>query len=510
MISNKQSPTLKHIVLFVLLHLMVSCSQSKEKQQVELYETHCARCHIAPAINVLPKHLWKDKVLPEMAARMGIQDADNDPFEGVSLQEQGAIIKTGIYPSKAVIEMDDWQLLEDYIISNAPESLTQNSLEKKLKPLDQFKTKAIAIDSVKGSALSYLKYEPHENQLFMGTMRGDLMTYDFETGMASSKLRAGSSITDFTEKDNKTYLTTVGFLLPSEIPSGALGMKQGDVIKSLPQNLHRPVHTLIHDLDNDGNDEIVISEFGDLTGQLALWSVGDNGHYVEKVLLGQPGVIRVMPKDMNKDGKDDLVVLTSQGDEGISILYQKDNLHFEVDRVIRFPPIYGSSWFELIDYDNDGDEDLITVHGDNADETYVMKPYHGMRIHLNDGANNFEEAYFYPMNGCTRVIAKDFDQDGDFDMALLSTFPDYKNHAEEAFVYLQNTNAKDFEFQNQVLTDPNEGRWFLMDSGDIDQDGDEDLILSSLTYAYSPIPDELKKRWNSENTDILILENLLK
>ena len=52
---------------------------------------------------------------------------------------------------------------------------------------------------------------------------------------------------------------------------------------------------------------------------------------------------------------------------------------------MRYQPNYGSSWFEMMDFDGDGDLDLITANGDNADLTYTQKPYHGMRISLNDG-----------------------------------------------------------------------------------------------------------------------------
>jgi len=92
-------------------------------------------------------------------------------------------------------------------------------------------------------------------------------------------------------------------------------------------------------------------------------------------------------------------VMTAQGYEGISILYQFGNLDFKAEQVIRFSPISGSSWFEVLDYEGDGDQDIITVHGDNGDKTPILKPYHGLRIHLNDGSNHFSEAFFYPFYG---------------------------------------------------------------------------------------------------------------
>ena len=212
---------------------------------------------------------------------------------------------------------------------------------------------------------------------------------------------------------------------------------------------------------------------------------------------------------MDGDGKLDIVTITSQGDESITILYQKDNLTFRSDKVIRFSPIYGSSWFELLDYDGDGDDDIITVNGDNADKTYVHKPYHGLRIHLNDGNNQFTESYFYPLYGATRFVSNDFDQDGDIDFAIISTFPDYENNPDYSMVYLENLNAASYEFQTHTFDEANLSRWFLLDIGDVDLDGDTDIILSAFTYVFTPVPPAITANWKKNNADIMVLENTL-
>ena len=131
-----------------------------------------------------------------------------------------------------------------------------------------------------------------------------------------------------------------------------------------------------------------------------------------------------------------------------------------------------------------------------------------MRLHINDGNNSFEEKYFYPLIGATRVVSRDFDQDGDFDFGLLSTFPNYKNTEESSFVYLENKNTIAFIFEDFTFKESNFARWLLMYAGDVD--GDEDIILSSFSYVFTPVPDERTNFWNDKSTDLMILKNKLK
>lgn len=499
-----------NIACVLFFFLCVSCSSPNQKKAANLFKSNCASCHLLPDINDLPKEIWASKILPDMAARMGIKDGSYSPLKGLSYQEMEAIMATNIYANKPYMNKADWLLLKNYIIDLAPDSLTVINYKNTSSELKQFKAEPISLDSTEGTLITYLHYDKKDEKLWSGDLQGNLLAYDFFKNKTRHVQKFESGLVDYTKKEDRAYATAIGNLNPSEIPSGKIIIVEGDSLTPISQVLHRPVNNLVFDLNNDGNDEMVVSEFGNLTGELSILIKDAKKGYKKRTLLQQPGTIRVLAKDMNKDGKQDLIALTSQGDETITILYQQENLQFRADKVLRFRPIYGTSWFVLIDYDGDGDQDIITVNGDNADKSYVQKPYHGMRIHLNDGKNHFTEKYFYPLNGSTRVVANDFDQDGDIDFGIISTFPDYKKYPEFSFVYLQNTNEKDFIFESFTFSDSNLGRWFLMDTGDVDNDGDEDIILSSFTYVFTPVPDKLSKLWKEKNVDIMLLENKLK
>ena len=496
------------LVLFSLI-LLSSCVSDKKKKAIVLYEDYCASCHIAPSIQSLPKHLWTNRILPEMGARMGVRDTSYSPYKGLSFTEQEAMLKTGIYTLAPIITKKEWSLLKDCIIQEAPDSLIMPNIEIMDESLNGFVPKPISFEAISNANYTFLSVDKSNGIIELGDMKGGLMAYNFIQDSLAFKGNFSRPITAYNNKNDIAFITAVGNLNPSELASGKIFMVNEDKVTEIPEIFHRPVHTMVQDLNSDGIDEILVSEFGHLTGSLTLLKQKDTVTFDRQVLLDQPGVIRVVVKDMNGDDKKDIVALVSQGDESVTILYQENDLNFRKEKVIRFSPIYGSSWFVLIDFDNDGDDDIVTVNGDNADKTYTPKPYHGMRLHINDGNNRFVEEYFYPMNGATRVVSRDFDQDGDLDFGLLSTFPDYENPEESSFIYLENKNTTDFIFEDFTFKESNFARWLLMDAGDIDGDGDEDIILSSFPFVFTPVPEEQSNFWKEKNTDLMILENKL-
>lgn len=501
------------LVLFSLFFFSCKKPAPKKLTSSELYNTYCASCHIAPNINDLPKEIWKNNILPEMGARLGIRENGYNPYKRIESDEKEyeARIKSGIYPdrNRPLIQQEEWDSIKKYILSLAPDTLKFDNVKvDSIKKLTQFSEKLVRLSENREESMmiTYLEHNSNTNELVVGTVFGDLFKYSFNTSKIDTITKVNSGVVSYSKIGKREYITEVGKLDPSELAIGNIHFIENDSLILFEDKLHRPVHCLVEDLNGDGKEEFIVSEFGHLTGQLSLI----NGASLKKeMLLGLPGVIRVISEDMNGDDKKDLIVLTSQGDEGVFIFYQEDNLSFNMDRVIRLSPVYGSSWFELVDYNGDGHKDIIIANGDNADYSAIDKPYHGIRIFINNGKNKFEQKYFHPINGATRLVANDFDQDNDIDIAVIATFPDYENYPEQAFVYLENVNHEKYEFQSFTFNEATSGRWLLMNSGDVDNDGDLDILLTPYPIIFPQTPKKSIKKWVDSKVDLMILENKL-
>ncbi len=484
------------ILLVVTTLCLTQCSEPEPTAQK--YERYCGSCHLTPDPAHLPDHIWRDHVLPEMAARMGLRD----PVVVASPAEQAAIAQSHIYPATALISTEDWAEITEYILSLAPSELVDSvDRDGRSRDMTQFAPEAYSDDRYGVSdGISYLSYDLERSQLLYGDNYGAI--YHYQKDESQLLHQQGSSVISYIDRDSIQYITEIGIMNPSEQTKGLLIRKSEGKIDTLITGLHRPVESSLIDLNGDGQEEILICEFGHHTGALSLLVYQDD-QWQKQVLQSLSGAIQTHVMDLNSDGRLDILALFAQGREGIYALYQEGDFEWRMEALLTFPPEHGISWYDTMDYDRDGDLDLVVANGDNADYSITLKPYHGIRIYENTGENEYEERWFYPLYGATRVIAEDFDQDGDYDIAVTAFFPDSRRYGHEGFVYLENINAENFTYQSQTTELAKKGRWLVMESGDFDQDGDTDIMLGH----YS-IPGE-QRSFIKTHVDFLHLENLL-
>ena len=499
------------IILFLGI-IILSNSFSRVKTKVEnpkiLFESYCGSCHLPPDPHDLTKEIWKDHVLPAMGARLGISYPNYNPEGGLKPAEIDTLKKHNYFPAQPFINQSDWNAIVNYILNKAPENdqLDSSRLFRNRK-LKQFVRKDIPLYGAPGSMITGLKYDSASKKLWIGDINKIVLIWQMGKGIIQ-KITTQSPVVDFDFHGDTTYFTEIGNLYPTELYLGSFIQYDHNTQTTLLHFLHRPVQGEMCDLDNDGIPEIIVANFGNKLGSLSIYKKNKvTNKYDEEALLPMPGAVKFYVRDMNGDDKKDIVALFAQGDESVYIFYQNSNLQFSVKRVLRFPPDYGSTDFVMVDYNHDGHPDIVTAQGDNADFSEIPKSFHGIRLFLNEGNNHFSKKFFYPIYGATKVIADDFNHDGNVDFVVNAFFPDYNTLRDESLVYLENTNASKFHFKSYILKSDIPVKSLTMDEGDIDGDGNKDILLGLFAHSPVPAPSELQEKWDSARYALTFLLN---
>lgn len=472
-----------------------------------LAKIHCAACHQYPAPELLPRAAWERHVLPRMGYLLGIYP-DADTRAGLIEDGAGgqAVLAARAFPEAPLLDDDAWQKIRAFYLARAPQALPLPATDSIGRELNLFQAE---FPGFYLSPPSVTLVKCTENGLYIGDANSRSL-YRFDDRLAlqqAAKVREGAVSIDETGQDIR--LTVMGSFSPTDAPSGfilRLPKAGGRPPSFILENLQRPVHSAFADLNGDGREDITVCEFAKWTGCLAWWEQQENGRYAKHILRNRPGAIRAEVQDFNRDGRPDILALFGQGDEGFYLYYNEGQGRFREERLLQFPPSYGSSSFSLFDYNGDGEPDIIYTCGDNADYPPVFKPYHGIRIFQNNGRNRFREVFFYPLHGAYGALPRDFDRDGDLDIAAVSFFPNFQNQPNESFVFLENQGRG--AYRPYTFPQAGAGRWIVLDAGDIDHDGDEDIVLGSLAFEVIPDNGEVE-RWVKNGMPFVVLRNRL-
>lgn len=475
----------------------------------KLAAVYCSSCHILPDPSWVDSKTWLNGVLPNMGPRLGIFEYNNVRYPS----SKHDLNVSDFYPSRPVLTKEQWQNIIDYYTSVSPDTLIEKQKRpyKIQKSLPQFNV----INSpfhYEVPSVTFVKIDTaskNKRVIVSDAIKRKIYFLNEQLKLTDS-LETHGAVVDIETHKNDWVLCNIGVMNPNNglYGRGERLSKQGDVFEKdtvLFSALARPVQIVTADMNKDGKPDEIVCEFGYLRGRLSLMENLGNGAYKKIVLRESPGAIKAYADDYNHDGLPDLWVLFAQGEEGVFLFTNQGNNNFKQEKVLAFPPIYGSSYFELDDFNNDGKPDILYTCGDNADYSTILKPFHGAYIFLNDGSNHFKQKYFFPLNGCYKAIAKDFDGDGDLDIATISYFADYKHQPEEGFVYLEQ--KKLFDFVPYSTPEIQEGRWLTMDAGDYNKDGKIDLILGNFSAAPGYIRSSTD--WK-KGPPFLILQNNMK
>jgi len=497
---------LRDLALALVCVSLGSCHAPYGSEGEKLARTYCAACHAFPEPALLDKETWRSGVLPQMAARLGIRtessfnEALRNPYMTVLTR---------------AVSADNWGKIVRYYLEQSPDTLPYQSLpaQPQLDPAF-FKTGPLVPRMQSSGIITLLATDPIHERIFVGEAGSNrLLMLDWHRRLLST-VTLGSPATGLIVEKQRVLVLESGILEPNDQPKGSLvqydfvgddSLRFGRIVID---SLFRPVFVDQFDFDGDGVNEFVICEFGDNRGRLALYRY-DGAKYARQVLDPSPGAIRLEIRDLTGDGHPDIVALFAQGDERI-LLFENDGkgkFPGPPRMLARFPPVYGSMYFSLHDFNGDGKLDIVYVNGDNFDYSRVLKPYHGVRILENDGKNNFVERYFFPVYGAARAAVADFDGDGDLDILITSNFADFARHPERGIVFLENVGP--YKFRPYAFTIAAGNQWNVMATADLNKDGRLDVVIGAMNLGNIG---NLQRRYTgqalkSEKDPLLLFEN---
>ncbi|HEY2349671.1 MAG TPA: VCBS repeat-containing protein [Puia sp.] len=492
---------MRYLIIIIFLCCIYSCERYSRNQShkeiptdsVEagelLAKKYCQGCHSLPEPSLLDIKSWENGVLPNMGPRLGI--FSHHWMEYPSMRRD-IHLPPNFYPAQPLLKPWEWQNIINFYLATAPDSLPAQNRSYPIKnDLDIFSASEPAVTKISPTTC-FIQIDTTRSAnsiLTADIFRESVMRFDINLQPIDS-LHFSGPVVDIDFHAGTMVATNIGNLNPNNAKLGKLQTMllnpEGKMALDTPwpiNLLQRPVQSVKIDLNGDGKLDELVCEFGHLTGALSWFeNMGDN-KYLRHVLRPIPGAIKAYAQDYNHDGLPDLFVLFAQGEEGIFLFTNRGHGQFDQKKILDFPPSYGSTYFEMDDFNHDGFPDIVYTCGDNADFSVVLKPYHGVYIFLNDGHWNFKQQYFFPINGCYKAMARDFDGDGDLDLAVISFFADYQKQPEEGFVYLENKG--DFNFLPHSLRATQKGRWLTMDVGDLNKDGKPDILLGNFSIAPS-------------------------
>jgi hypothetical protein len=240
--------------------VLFSCENDKEKGE-RLAKINCSSCHQFTEPSLLNKKTWKKSVLPEMAFRMGLRSkgASEKSFEELTAALE-------VMPQKSLVSEEEFRLISDYFLANAPDSLLIPSAQK-TNLLSQFEGKQIQL-TMPLPMISMVKI--YQDQVFVGTRGKSLLVLNNDFSIKKN-FQLKSTPSDLLLSNNKILISEMGIMDPNDKTKGSiveLGFENNS--KEIIGSLKRPVDFELSDFNKDGIDDIIVCAFGNYSGKIEI------------------------------------------------------------------------------------------------------------------------------------------------------------------------------------------------------------------------------------------------
>ena len=427
-------------------------------------------------------------------------------------------------PAQPEMSAEEFRQVREYYVANARPWREMEQQAPKAPLAKLFRPAVPKLDLEPDALVLSTLVDPARNRLYVGRTViddwvgggerragfdrwDDLAVLDLATGRRLATQQLTSDPIDMALTPTGVRLVTHGHFPLSKVGIAAITDWEFDGGKARARMLvngkQRFVQHHTADMNGDGLADIVGNAFGDGVAAdaqaiLSVWyqtpdyakqwpaaaaeiPPGAMPGLREKAIAEDSGLIGSAIADFNGDGRPDIAAVIAQGRQELILLVNNGDETFTRHVLDRHTPSWGGNSLNAADFDGDGDTDLVVLNGDNVAGNHIGKivpaprPQHGIRAHRNDGGLKFTEQFYYRMHGAIRSVVRDFDGDGDPDIAAIALFPQWNQDEPETFVYLENKGS--FRFEPQSIPREFFSVWCSIEAADVNGDGRTDIIL---------------------------------
>ena len=473
----------------------------------EQAKIHCVRCHSLPDPQQLPKETWPF-VLTWMSNYLGYTNT-YVPF--------GNNVDRRLMPAAPLLTELEFQQLAEYYLLFSPdrERLTPRPGQSR-NPTKRFVARNSQLNIPNGELVTFAHFDEVEKRFLIGRGASSKALQVFDrSGSLLLDLKTQSEPIDVDPIPSGFRVTMMGDFMEDQLGGKVVDvtLKPGGHVetKEVITGYHRLTESHTADLDADGIDDVLLVGFGaGSLGKVSVrWFESEGATAGETILIDYAGALNAHIHDFDRDGLDDVMLLTAQSKQELLLFLNQGGQRFEKRLIHQEFAGFGYNHLSLSDFNEDGWLDLLIANGNNMEiKDAPLKPYHGIRILENNRDLTFSESFFYPMYGALKALASDFDRDGDQDIAAIAFYPNWDVDNPESFVYLENQGNN--VFHPTGLEQKDSGRWITMALGDVDQDGWRDVILGGgyILQGVTSSHRDAYSNWIRTRPSVVVLENI--
>jgi len=335
----------------------------------------------------------------------------------------------------------------------------------------------VIVCDTRGNFVSWIHQNP------MGTFTEKILAEDIIAP-------AHVEVIDFDGDGDKDLMVGVlGMLFPNNDKIGSVVILENDgqfnfTKRVVAEKIARVSDVRAGDLDNDGDMDLAVAQFGYDDGETRWIENLGNWKFESHILQYLSGPINVEIVDIDSDGDLDIISLVSQEWEEIYCFINDGEENFKPNLLFGSSnQDYGSSGISLFDLDQDGDVDILYTNGDAFD--YIPpqgRPWHGVQWLENKGNLKFEFHRICSFTGATNVRAADIDNDGVIDLFAVSAFNIWDSPESQSFIWLENDGNMNF-IKREITRNPT--HLLVCEPGDFNSDGLIDVITGGM-HTYPP------------------------